>query len=485
MLFNSYEFLFLFLPITFILYFYLLSQRLILGAKIFLVVASLFFYGYWNFSYVPLILLSIFVNYSVGLSLVNHEKIKLSSKSILIFGILFNVGLLGYFKYTDFLIENFNGIFEANVPLMHIILPLGISFFTFTQIAFLVDAYRREAKEYSLVNYMLFVTYFPHLLAGPILHHKEMMPQFASKYNWVKNYRNIALGLFIFSIGLFKKVVIADTFAPWATAGFDTATTLNLIEAWATSLSYTFQLYFDFSGYCDMAIGISLMFNIKLPINFNSPYKALNIQDFWRRWHMTLSRFLRDYIYIPLGGNRKGNARTYVNLLSTFLLGGLWHGAGWTFIIWGALHGIALAIHRFWQSLGFKMWTWLAWFITFNFINITWIFFRAKDFESAMKVLGSMFSLDNVVLPEKYFKFLVEYNDIYFRFGSVYSDLNSKDEIIFWLIGGIILVIFFKNSMEKMIYFKANRYYGFLFLFLSLYGIVNLTRISEFLYFNF
>ncbi len=193
MLFNSYEFIFLFLPITFILYFYLLSQRLILGAKIFLVVASLFFYGYWNFSYVPLILLSIFVNYSVGLSLVNHEKIKPSSKTILIFGILFNVGLLGYFKIHIFLLENFNGIFGSNIPLPHIILPLGISFFTFTQIAFLVDAYRREAKEYSLVNYMLFVTYFPHLLAGPILHHKEMMPQFASKYNWVKNYRNIAL----------------------------------------------------------------------------------------------------------------------------------------------------------------------------------------------------------------------------------------------------------------------------------------------------
>ena len=485
MLFNSYEFIFLFLPITFILYFYLLSQRLILGAKIFLVVASLFFYGYWNFSYVPLILLSIFVNYSVGLSLVNHEKIKLSSKSILIFGILFNVGLLGYFKYTDFLLENFNGIFGSNIPLPHIILPLGISFFTFTQIAFLVDAYRKEAKEYSLVNYMLFVTYFPHLLAGPILHHKEMMPQFASKYNWVKNYRNIALGLFIFSIGLFKKVVIADTFAPWATAGFYTATTLNLIEAWATSLSYTFQLYFDFSGYCDMAIGISLMFNIKLPINFNSPYKALNIQDFWRRWHMTLSRFLRDYIYIPLGGNRKGEFRTYTNLLATFLIGGLWHGAGWTFIIWGALHGIALAIHRFWQSLGFKMWTWLAWFITFNFINITWIFFRAKDFESAMKVLGSMFSLDNVVLPEKYFKFLAEYNDIYFRFGAVYEDILGKDKTTIFIIIGFILIIFFKNSMEKMITFKPSYFNLLLTVTFIIYSMFQLNKISEFLYFNF
>uniref|UniRef100_UPI00082497B8 MBOAT family O-acyltransferase n=1 Tax=Aliarcobacter cryaerophilus TaxID=28198 RepID=UPI00082497B8 len=447
MLFNSYEFIFIFLPITFLIYFYLLSQRLILGAKIFLVIASLFFYGYWNFSYVPLILLSIFVNYSVGLSLVNHEKIKLSSKSILIFGILFNVGLLGYFKYTDFLLENFNGIFGSNIPLPHIILPLGISFFTFTQIAFLVDAYRKEAKEYSLVNYMLFVTYFPHLLAGPILHHKEMMPQFASKYNWVKNYRNIALGLFIFSIGLFKKVVIADTFAPWATAGFDTATTLNLIEAWATSLSYTFQLYFDFSGYCDMAIGISLMFNIKLPINFNSPYKALNIQDFWRRWHMTLSRFLRDYIYIPLGGNRKGEFRTYTNLLATFLIGGLWHGAGWTFIIWGALHGIALAIHRFWQSLGFKMNKILAWFITFNFINITWIFFRAKEWDDAIKVLSSMFSLDNVVLPNPLVTKLAFLKDFGIEFGGFIANIDSDGgktliPIIFF---AFILVLFFKN----------------------------------------
>ena len=486
MLFNSYEFIFLFLPITFILYFYLLSQRLILGAKIFLVVASLFFYGYWNFSYVPLILLSIFVNYSVGLSLVNHEKIKLSSKSILIFGILFNVGLLGYFKYTDFLLENFNGIFGSNIPLPHIILPLGISFFTFTQIAFLVDAYRKEAKEYSLVNYMLFVTYFPHLLAGPILHHKEMMPQFASKYNWVKNYRNIALGLFIFSIGLFKKVVIADTFAPWATAGFDTATTLNLIEAWATSLSYTFQLYFDFSGYCDMAIGISLMFNIKLPINFNSPYKALNIQDFWRRWHMTLSRFLRDYIYIPLGGNRKGEFRTYTNLLATFLIGGLWHGAGWTFIIWGALHGIALAIHRFWQSLGFKMNKILAWFITFNFINITWIFFRAKDFESAIKVLGSMFSLDNVVLSEKLLSKFEFLREIGINGGKVFIDIQAKtNEMFIYIIISFILVFLFNNSMERLKEFKLNNKTVLLSVFCMIYSILSLNKISEFLYFNF
>ncbi len=493
MLFNSYEFIFLFLPITFIIYFYLNSKRLVLAAKIFLVLASLFFYGYWNYIYVPLILLSIFVNYGVGISLVNSEQIKrikgikkISSKTILTFGIVFNLGLLGYFKYTDFFLENFNGIFGTNIPLPHIVLPIGISFFTFTQIAFLVDAYRKEAKEYNIFNYMLFVTYFPHLLAGPILHHKEMMPQFASKYNYIKNYRNIALGLFIFSIGLFKKVVIADTFAVWANAGFDTATSLNLIEAWATSLSYTFQLYFDFSGYTDMAIGISLLFNIKLPINFNSPYKALSIQDFWRRWHITLSRFLRDYLYIPLGGNRKGNTRTYINLITTFLLGGLWHGAGWTFIVWGLLHGIALSIHRAWQSLGFKLNKILAWFITFNFINITWIFFRAKDFESAMKVLGSMFSLDNVVLPEKYFKFLAQYNEVYFKYGSVYSDILGKDNTTVFIILGLILVLAFKNSMEfRAIFFKRPYIYSIIFAIITFFTISNMSKYTEFLYFNF
>jgi alginate O-acetyltransferase complex protein AlgI len=277
-----------------LVYFWLLKKRLILGSKLWLVGGSLFFYGYWNAVYIPLLLLSIFVNFLTGsaisrsVSQVNNTS-KLSKlvnkvsminpKSLLLFGLIFNIGLLSYFKYTDFFIVNFNGIFGSDIPLLHIILPLGISFFTITQIAYLVDSYEGLAEEYDLLNYMLFVTYFPHLLAGPILHHKEMMPQFASRWNWAVRWSNVTVGLFLFSIGLFKKVVIADTFAEWANAGFDTATTLNLFEAWATSLSYTLQLYFDFSGYTDMAIGMSLMFNIKLPLNFNSPYKSLGIID--------------------------------------------------------------------------------------------------------------------------------------------------------------------------------------------------------------
>jgi len=295
-------------------------------------------------------------NYVIGRSLnktCNNKGKGFSRKSILIFGVILNLSLLGYFKYADFFIENINIAFSVNAESLNLLLPLAISFFTFQQIAYLVDSYRQETKEYDFLNYALFVTFFPQLIAGPIVHHKEMMPQFAKTRNKVKSYRNIAMGLFIFSIGLFKKVVIADTFAVWATNGFDVATTLNLFEAWATSLSYTFQLYFDFSGYTDMAIGLALLFNIRLPVNFNSPYKATNIQDFWRRWHITLSRFLRDYVYIPLGGNKKGSFRTYNNLMATFVIGGLWHGASWAFIFWGFLHGLALTVQKLWSKLGF------------------------------------------------------------------------------------------------------------------------------------
>jgi len=425
-------------------------------------------------------------NFIIGSSLnENNKKIRFSKKSLLIFGIVGNVALLGYFKYTDFFIENFNLATSSNVELLNLALPLAISFFTFQQIAYLVDSYKHETKEYDFLNYAVFVTFFPQLIAGPIVHHKEMMPQFANKRNMVKNYRNIALGLFIFSIGLFKKVVIADTFADWATAGFDTVTTLNLFEAWATSLSYTFQLYFDFSGYTDMAIGLALLFNIKLPINFNSPYKATNIQDFWRRWHITLSRFLKDYVYIPLGGNRKGEFRTYNNLLATFIIGGIWHGAGWTFVFWGFLHGIALVIYRAWSKLGFKMWRLLAWLITFNFINIAWVFFRAKEWDDALKVLGGMFSLDNIVLTPLFqnkLSFLIQYG---ISFGEMFEDIGGSRWTIIILFFTFIFILVFKNSTQKLNNFKLN-YKTALWSAIALVGgVLSLNKVSEFLYFNF
>ena len=428
-------------------------------------------------------------NYLIGNSLnkdIKENKKNFSKKSILIFGIVANLLLLGYFKYADFFIENINFISGVNLNLLHMVLPLAISFFTFQQIAYLVDSYKKETKEYDFLNYALFVTFFPQLIAGPIVHHKEMMPQFDSAKNMVKNYRNITLGLFIFSIGLFKKVVIADTFAVWATAGFDTATTLNLLEAWATSLSYTFQLYFDFSGYTDMAIGIALLFNIKLPINFNSPYKALSIQDFWRRWHITLSRFLRDYIYIPLGGSKISSFRTYSNLMATFIIGGFWHGAGWTFIFWGFLHGLALVIHRLWQTLGFKMWTWLAWLITFNFVNIAWVFFRAKEWDDAIKVLGSMFSLNNVVLYpmfESKLSFLKSYG---VTFSMMFGNIAGSKSTIVIIIIVFILILFFRNSMERSEEFKLNYKFAIFITILIYYSFISMITVkSEFLYFNF
>lgn len=407
MIFSSWQFIVLFLPISVLVYFWLNGRRWILAGKAWLVLASLFFYGFWDVRYLPLILISIAVNYAIGTGLSQSfprggqsagPAIHLSNRRlVLIIGIALNLLLLGYFKYTDFLIVNMNAVFGAGLELRHIVLPLAISFFTFTQIVYLVDSYRGETSAYDLLNYALFVTFFPHLIAGPIVQHSQIMPQFDSVWKLRPRSRNILRGLTVFGFGLFKKAAIADTFAIWANAGFDSGQALNFYEAWVTSLSYTFQLYFDFSGYCDMAVGASLLFNIRLPDNFNSPYKATSIQDFWRRWHITLSSFLRNYVYIPLGGNRGSEVRTYINLFVTFILGGLWHGATWMFVIWGALHGLALMVHRGWQKLGRPLPWPAAWLLTFLFVNFAWIFFRAETLGDAMRVLSGMADLKSAL----------------------------------------------------------------------------------------
>ena len=385
MLFNSIPFIFFFLPISVIGYYILVQKRIILGARLWLVAASLFFYAYWNVYYLPLILISMAVNFTIG-STISAPETRINKKYLLIFGICFNVIALSYFKYADFFIDNINAIFQTEFSHLNIVLPLAISFFTFQQIAYLVDCYKGLAKDYDILSYALFVSFFPQLIAGPIVAHYEMMPQFVKTSNLVRNYKHIFQGIVIFLIGLFKKIIIADTFAQFATMGFDEISSLTFWGGWFTSLSYTIQIYFDFSGYCDMAIGCALMFNIKLPINFNSPYKSLNIQDFWRRWHITLSRFLRDYLYIPFGGNRKGEKRACLNILLVFLIGGLWHGAAWTFVVWGGLHGLANVIYRIWKKIGFQLNKFIAWFITFNFVNIAWVFFRAVSAKTALSI---------------------------------------------------------------------------------------------------
>ena len=413
--------------------------------------------------------------------MLNQNGQQTSRKNILILGLIGNLGLLGYFKYADFFINNLNYVLNSHLNLLNIVLPLAISFFTFQQIAYLVDTYRGEAKEYDLLNYALFVSFFPQLIAGPIVHHKEMMPQFLANDNKGLNYANLATGLFIFFIGLFKKVVIADTFAVWATFGFDVALSLSFIEAWLISLSYTFQLYFDFSGYTDMAIGAALMLNIKLPINFFSPYKSLNIQEFWRRWHMTLSRFLQDYVYIPLGGNRKGEYVTYRNLVLTFLIGGLWHGAGWNFVFWGFLHGLALVIHRFWRKFNINMPKVIAWFLTFNFVNLAWVFFRANTFTDALKVIRGMLGLNGIILPSSWADKLAMFSTNSF---AAYQLTDIRNAFIFVILG-LVITLACKNSIELKDKFKPNILYLLWAAILALIAFTQLTGVSEFLYFNF
>ena len=484
MLFNSYTYIFIFLPVIFFTYYILLQQRQVVLAKTTLIAASLFFYSWWSINYLPILVFSLIFNFFIG-SVVQRAIQRGRGKAILIFGISVNLLILGYFKYADFFIDNINFSFDQNIVSINLVLPLAISFFTFQQIAYLVDCYKGEVKEYDFLNYSLFVCFFPQLIAGPIVHHGEMMPQFMhNRWNLRLKYRNITAGVFIFSIGLFKKVVIADTFSVIASNGFDNAAMLNMVEAWVTSLSYTFQLYFDFSGYTDMAIGSALLFNIKLPINFNSPYKASNIQDFWKRWHITLSRFLRDYVYIPLGGNRRGRFSTFRNLIATFLLGGLWHGAGWTFIAWGALHGFALVLHRMWLSLGYKLNRFVAWFITFNFINISWVYFRANDFNSANQIIANMFSGDLVVDYHWKGSALAPYLTG-ISYGPWLQNIYAENKVIIYLLLSILLVTTAKNSNEMLENMSFSKKSVLLTAMLFSYAVLSMNRPSEFLYFNF
>lgn len=508
MLFNTYGFIFVFLPVA-LLGFFSLARISHAFAAGWLALASIFFYGYWNPAYVGLLLGSITCNYIMGVWIAKaavrgEDKQK---KRLLIFALAANLSLLGYYKYFNFFIGNINGIAGTDWSLSSIILPLGISFFTFTQIAFLVDTYQGKVREYNFTHYLLFVTYFPHLIAGPVLHHKQMMPQFNTPATYRIGLENIVIGLTFFTIGLAKKVLLADSLAEYATPVFGAAhdgIQPQFVGAWVGALAYTFQLYFDFSGYSDMAIGISKMFGVNLPINFNSPYKAHNIIDFWRRWHMTLSQFLRDYLYIPLGGNRKGPARRYLNLFITMLLGGLWHGANWTFVIWGGLHGLYLCANHFWRHFfeeaepsGSKIGRVLGILITFLVVVFAWVVFRAESMHAALAMMKGMLGLNGIALPVS-LAFLGKYTAILpvdIQFVGLFNGLNVPLDILnlFFLFSIAFFVIWGLpnsqqlldreriQSLSKAGWLLAASFFGFLFVL----SVLSFNRVSEFLYFQF
>jgi alginate O-acetyltransferase complex protein AlgI len=520
MLFNSYVFIFAFLPVV-MLGFYLIGRSSHALAALWVAAASMFFYGWWDVRYVGLLLGSIAFNYGSGFLIGHRVSLKTRQPKILLAAaIVINLMLLAYFKYANFFVDNLNQLTGSAWTLANVVLPLGISFFTFTQIAFLVDTYQGKVKEFNFVHYALFVTYFPHLIAGPVLHHAEMMPQFARRTVCHINWDNMAVGLSIFVLGLAKKVLLADSVADFSTPVFEAVKAGGepmLVEAWVGALAYTLQLYFDFSAYSDMAIGLSLMFNVRLPLNFNSPYKATSIIEFWRCWHMTLSRFLRDYLYIPLGGSRMGTNRRYANLVITMLLGGLWHGAGWTFVIWGALHGFYLLVNHAWRAFktrlgwadGGRLASLGAGALTFLVVVVGWVFFRADSTSTAVTMLQGMAGLNGVSLPasleERLGPLLGQHSWL------VFKDMGLRGFVflgfgffIVWLMPNVHQMFLGYRpvcedgedlatitpaakgmGLTKALTWKPTMAHSIALAVLFFLSFISLTKVSEFLYFQF
>jgi D-alanyl-lipoteichoic acid acyltransferase DltB (MBOAT superfamily) len=408
MLFNSHVFLFVFLPAALLVYFGLGHRGRTREALFSLLAASLVFYGWWSAGYVLLLVASLTFDYLLGARIASLSSVdKRRARWLLIAGLTIDLGLLAYFKYSGFLVENLQALLGTRWDYTPPRLPLAISFYTFQQVAYLVDCYRTGHREPSVLRYGLFVTFFPHEIAGPLVNHREMLPQFASPDVARPRSERLTVGLTCFFRGLFKKVAVADVVAQFANPVFAAAgqgVPVGLVDGWVGAIAFSLQLYFDFSGYSDMAIGLAWMFNIRLPLNFDTPYRSASIVEFWRRWHISLSRFLRDYLYVALGGNRKGRVRRYVNLMLTMLLGGLWHGAGWNFLLWGGLHGALLVVTHVWTSLRERWglaplgqegrWTRpLAIGATYVAVVVAWVFFRAETLEGALGVLRGMAGL--------------------------------------------------------------------------------------------
>lgn len=482
MVFNSYIFIFLFLPLTLGIYYLLHFLKKYEYAKVWLIGMSLWFYGYFNPGYLVIILASIIGNYFIYKKLYRTNK-----KSLLVLGIILNLAALFYFKYYDFFIENMNQAFGQSFTLKHILLPLGISFFTFQQISFLVDTYRKETEEYGVVDYALFVTFFPQLVAGPIVTHSEMLPQFKDTTRRPFQPELFTRGMVLFTLGLFKKVILADTFGEAVNWGYANISLLDSTNALLVMLFYSIQLYFDFSGYCDMARGLGNLFGIQLPVNFDSPYKAATIIEFWKRWHITLNRFLTKYVYIPLGGNRKGNVRTYRNLLIVFLVSGVWHGAGWTFLIWGLLHGTFYILTKMCRSFVEKIPKWMGRIITFIFVNIAWIFFRAESLSQANELLQKISSFQFGPVLREIGNF---FNLDEFWYIIKILRLETKPYSMFYAMIGFLIIslgiIFFgKNADEIAQKIRPKVWNAVVLAGMFVWCVLSFAGVSTFLYFNF
>ena len=481
MLFNSYVFILVFLPLTVLGYFLLNNFRLYTCSRIFLCGMTLWFYGFYNPKHVVIILCSILINYVLACMLHKTDR----KKQTLILGIMINAGILFYYKYYNFFIENVNELFRSDYGIHRIAIPLGISYFTFQQIAYLVDSYRGETEDHSFLDYVSFVLFFPQVSSGPIVLHGDLIPQFRDKSKKKVSYENLSLGLYIFACGLVKKVLIADTFGKAASWGFSNITLMSSTDAILVSLCYTFQLYFDFSGYSDMAIGIGKMLNIELPQNFNSPYKATSIVDFWGRWHMSLTRFFRKYVYFPLGGSKKGTMRTYLNIIIVFLLSGIWHGANWTFIVWGLLNGVCNCITKAMKDFWKRVPKFVQWLSTFFTVNFLWIIFRAADFAEAKGFILKIFEMKNFSISSQLKEcLLLEEVGIVEKFVSdgIFSHISTLNMIVLFATA-FVIIICGKNSSEA----KYEKTIGRLILitiFLC-WSIISLSGVSEFLYVDF
>lgn len=469
------------------LYYGLLRINKVKAARVSLIIMSLWFYGYFQWSYLLILVGSILFNYVISRLFFRASGPK-GNKLLLTVGIVANLAIIFYFKYFNFLIQNLAIVFRRQESVyLDILMPLGISFFTFQQISYLVDSYRGETKDYTFIEYMLFVLFFPQLVAGPIVLHDEMIPQFRDPKRRHIDADRFAKGLWQFAIGLAKKVLIADVLANGVNWGYANVASLGALDSLVVSLLFCLQLYFDFSGYCDMACGIAGMFGFELPINFNSPYKSLSIVEFWQRWHITLSRFLRKYIYFPLGGSRKGKSRTYWNIFIVFLLSGIWHGANWTYILWGVCHGIANILNRLFEKIWNKLPKIIRWSINFLVVDMLWILFRAENLTQAGQMYLNLFKPWKLSLSEGLmqqfevleFSYIVEHVPALTNFVNTYP---ATYLLIYFVISfGIVLGL--KNSHEKP--FVPTKRNAFSTIVLLVWSVVSLSGLSTFLYFNF